>query len=1011
MDERLLNDLLECSVCLERLDSSSKVLPCQHTFCRKCLEEIVASHQELRCPECRVLVEVRIDELPPNVLLMRILEGMKTAELNSQNTNHQPSPGNNGKPTCNRNQSQGAAPNAGGGYHHHHQHQQHLHHQQHPSSGGAKMGKSMAHGGTGGSEQGPHQQQQHQHHHQPLSRIIASNAVTISSATTTTTTAASNAALDLSKIPHAKAFYDFSSSETSDISFRKGDIILLKKKIDHNWCVGEVNGKEGAVPLNHIKVIVPLPFPQCKALYDFRMGPSEEEGCLTFKKGALIHVLRRVDQNWAEGRIAEKIGIFPISFVEMNGLAKHLMDSSLKHLMGNNSNRTVPPTPFDLHASATSSSDTSSSVTTSPNSSTSTTSSNSSTAPSSPTAHFLQSQPSGATTVAPTASKPQSKQQHHRSDPANREKRHSLTTATFGMPNSGAGSAGSASTSVAGSGALQPNQPVAHRHSTEMLNSDTETARHPVPMAMADSPGSSSGNAAAASYQKCNLTKASQMYQAHPQLPTTYVALYPYKPQKPDELELKKGSIYYVTERCQDGWFKGTNWQKKSGVFPGNYVQIYKGREGAASGGRNANANSSGKLNNVSSPHSGSSAANGGGGGSAGAMNNSPNGGSSSPLQLPLQLPELPPRNTNQQQQQQQQQQGMKYIESIFGRQSSLDVGGGGSPSNDTPQHTTTGSDAATTTPPSSAAATGKVKKDSSAVSLMKRLTNMKRSKSPTGCSGGTANPAYTSDGSLFEETAGNGGGGKSSPSGSPASGAGPVAKPNFQQIVNPVHVRSGSCPSQLLQNLPMDLMMNGGGVGHGPHQQQQQQQSAQHHQQNPAFPSGMGRGENAPLMYGSQRIKPHKERPSMQGFKYGADHSVVTAMPKHIAHEAPASTSSSHMAAKQQTQIYHRKSQSLDASAIISQLGPSQHPNAQSASNGTPSKSSSSKSSHSQSVRERFKCIVPYPPNSEYELELRVGDIVMVHKKRDNGWYKGTHARSGKTGLFPASFVEPVDT
>lgn len=39
------------------------------------LQEIVASHQELRCPECRVLVEIKIDELPPNVLLMRILEG------------------------------------------------------------------------------------------------------------------------------------------------------------------------------------------------------------------------------------------------------------------------------------------------------------------------------------------------------------------------------------------------------------------------------------------------------------------------------------------------------------------------------------------------------------------------------------------------------------------------------------------------------------------------------------------------------------------------------------------------------------------------------------------------------------------------------------------------------------------------------------------------------------------------------------------------------------------------
>lgn len=125
MDEHTLNDLLECSVCLERLDTTSKVLPCQHTFCRKCLEVrtttttivwssrgmfplwgfhphsistifskrvstcflifvfhspsppqiIIASHNELRCPECRVLIEIKIDDLPPNVLLMRILGG------------------------------------------------------------------------------------------------------------------------------------------------------------------------------------------------------------------------------------------------------------------------------------------------------------------------------------------------------------------------------------------------------------------------------------------------------------------------------------------------------------------------------------------------------------------------------------------------------------------------------------------------------------------------------------------------------------------------------------------------------------------------------------------------------------------------------------------------------------------------------------------------------------------------------------------------------------------------
>lgn len=55
-----------------------------------------------------------------------------------------------------------------------------------------------------------------------------------------------------------------------------------------------------------------------------------------------------------------------------------------------------------------------------------------------------------------------------------------------------------------------------------------------------------------------------------------------------------------------------------------------------------------------------------------------------------------------------------------------------------------------------------------------------------------------------------------------------------------------------------------------------------------------------------------------------------------------------------------------------------------------------------------RFRCIVPYPPNSEIELELRLGDIIYVQRKQKNGWYKGTHARTHKTGLFPASFVEP---
>lgn len=78
MDEKQISELLECSVCLERFDQSCKVLPCQHTFCRQCLDEIILTKHELRCPECRALVTVRVSELPTNILVVRILEGLKT---------------------------------------------------------------------------------------------------------------------------------------------------------------------------------------------------------------------------------------------------------------------------------------------------------------------------------------------------------------------------------------------------------------------------------------------------------------------------------------------------------------------------------------------------------------------------------------------------------------------------------------------------------------------------------------------------------------------------------------------------------------------------------------------------------------------------------------------------------------------------------------------------------------------------------------------------------------------
>ncbi|KAM9253901.1 E3 ubiquitin-protein ligase SH3RF2 isoform 2-T5 [Dugong dugon] len=80
MDDLTLLDLLECPVCFEKLDVTAKVLPCQHTFCKPCLQRIFKARKEPRCPECRTLVFCNIESLPANLLLVRLLDGVRAGQ-------------------------------------------------------------------------------------------------------------------------------------------------------------------------------------------------------------------------------------------------------------------------------------------------------------------------------------------------------------------------------------------------------------------------------------------------------------------------------------------------------------------------------------------------------------------------------------------------------------------------------------------------------------------------------------------------------------------------------------------------------------------------------------------------------------------------------------------------------------------------------------------------------------------------------------------------------------------
>lgn len=42
----------------------------------------------------------------------------------------------------------------------------------------------------------------------------------------------------------------------SDLSFKKGDIIYLRKRVDNHWYQGECDGKHGVFPLSYVQVTI-----------------------------------------------------------------------------------------------------------------------------------------------------------------------------------------------------------------------------------------------------------------------------------------------------------------------------------------------------------------------------------------------------------------------------------------------------------------------------------------------------------------------------------------------------------------------------------------------------------------------------------------------------------------------------------------------------------------------------------------------------------------------------------
>jgi len=252
----------------------------------------------------------------------------------------------------------------------------------------------------------------------------------------------------------ARAIFSFQAQNNRELSFKKGDVIYIKKQVDSNWYEGERNAMLGIFPTTYVEII-----PQdavasqvstlskkernmdgaAKAKFNFTAQTPME---VSFLKGESVVLTRRIDKNWFEGRVGSRKGILPVAYVE---------------ILTEPGEGTLPPPTKPAAA---------------------------------PAAH----------SILKNGSLPQSSY-----------------LPQYDKPKSTLGSAS--------------------------------------PYSTLSRPGSSMSNGT-----------------GKPE-PTPFRALYNYKPQNDDEVELHEGDIVYVMEKCDDGWFVGTSQRTGIfGTFPGNYV-------------------------------------------------------------------------------------------------------------------------------------------------------------------------------------------------------------------------------------------------------------------------------------------------------------------------------------------------------------------------------------------------------------------------------------------------------
>ncbi|XP_028315654.1 E3 ubiquitin-protein ligase SH3RF1 [Gouania willdenowi] len=244
MEELALMALLECPLCLQQLDVTAKVLPCQHTFCMSCLQRQGTGLNQLLCPQCRAPVPTRtVDDLPENLLLVRLLEGL-----------HVPS-----GPGRNTHTARYAVPTKG-------------HHQQVHSE--VTLRSSL-----------------YNHGNDPSAETVLTPA---------------NVTTSQHRVDDNPQYEDVVDSGSASVT--------TPQAVSQKPQLQPFQQPQTAALCRALRNFNPED-----------SNVEDSKYCLSFLKGDILAVIRRVDEHWIEAKLGEKVGICPLQFTEPNSIAAKLL--------------------------------------------------------------------------------------------------------------------------------------------------------------------------------------------------------------------------------------------------------------------------------------------------------------------------------------------------------------------------------------------------------------------------------------------------------------------------------------------------------------------------------------------------------------------------------------------------------------------------------------------------------------------------------------------------------------